>query len=164
MFGKIVKHITTIFVVLGCLLMCLLGLVYYWYVMEDLDYELRNRFTNGEVKSAFAVPLGDTYNGDTAEEGCFYEVYVSFENTGNYLADAYSIDAEFFQSGPGYTNKRIHVPFYYQSGCRRCVPGNKEGIIKYVIEISDDAQDVKMLYTNDDKEEKQVISLEIRER
>lgn len=164
MFVKIIKHISTIFVILACLLICLMGLVYYGYTLDDLDNELKSRFTIGEVKSAHALPLGDSYNGKTAENGSFYEVYVTFKNTGNYPADAYALDVEFFQSGPEYTDRRIYVPFYYQSGCRRCVPGNKEGVIKYVIELNDDVKSANMLYINEYTKEEQVINLEIRER
>ena len=165
MFQKIIKSIITVFVIAGCIFVVLLGVIHYWYTTEDLDYRLRE-IAIGEIQDVEVIPLGKTYGGAISENGSFYEVCITYKNTGNYSADHLSIDWKFVESGPGYTDSSADVfrLFGYPQGTMRCVPGGKEGIIKRVIELRDDFESAKIIYTDGYTNKEQVIDLEITER
>lgn len=166
MFQKVLKSIITVFVIMGCLLVALIGVTYYWYETDNLDYQLRNHIGIGEVTDVEVVPIGKTYSDKTSEDGSFYEVYVTYKNTGNYPADYRSVELEFLESGPDYTDRLVRGSylFGYPQGALRCVPAGKESIIKRVIELSGDCESLKMVYVDGYTTKQQVFNLEITER
>lgn len=166
MFQKILKGIITAVVIMGCLLAILIGIAYYFDESDELDYRLRTKIAIGEVNDVEIVPIGKTYSEHTSENGTFYEVYVTFKNTGNYSVDYRSIDWEFLESGPDYTDRpvRLNYLFGYPQGALRCVPAGKESTIKRVIELSDDCESLKMIYVDGFTKEEQVFNLDIMER
>ncbi len=166
MISKIIKNIITVLVIIGCLFAVLLGITYRWHVTEELDYRLRHQIAIGEVREVEVIPIGKMYDGKTSEKGNFYEVYITYQNTGNYPVDYLSIDLQILETGSGYEDHLAdaHYLLGYPHGMMRCVPAGKEGILKYVIELRDDFESVKMIYTDGYTKEEQVIDLEIRER
>lgn len=166
MFKTIIKHIITVLVVSGCVFLCLIAGLAYWYSMGDLDFQLRKMVAMGEVTEAVAVPIGKTYLENTSAEGTYYEVFVTFKNTGNYPVDYVTVDWNFRQSGPGYTDRSVKIynrGNYYEEALL-CVPAGKEGVLKRVIELNDDAESAKMIFINEYTKEQQVIDLQIKER
>lgn len=166
MVQKVLKSIITVFVIMGCTLVALIGFAYYLYEKDNMDYEFRYNIAMGEVTDVEVIPIGKTYSDKTSEDGIFYEVYVTFKNTGNYSADYRSVDLEFLEYGPDYTDRavRLEYLFGYPQGAQMCVPAGKESTIKRVIELSDDCESLKMIYVDGFTKEEQVFNLDIMER
>ena len=166
MFGKIVKSIVTATIILVCLFFCILGIAFYGFAMDDLDFDLRNSIAMGEIKEVYAVPAGDTYNGDVLEDSSYYEVYITYKNTGNYAVDYMALDLEFMQVCSDYGERKAANHYLAEDIHRSlyCVPGGKEGILRGIIELQNNFESVKVIYTDGYTKEEQVIDLEIRER
>lgn len=166
MVQKVLKGIVTALVIMTCILAVLIAVAYYCYEKDNIDYQLRYNIAIGEVTDVEVIPIGKTYSDKTSEDGIFYEVYVTYKNTGNYSVDYRSINWEFLESGPDYNDRsvRLNYLFGYPQGALMCVPAGKESVIKRVIELSDDCESLKMIYVDGFTKKQQVFNLEITER